>query len=72
MNPHKPGPDEFADRLLADWDTAMDVFYKAVDRKRYQADLTGAEVREALDDCYPDGVGTGWAEWYGEGDSYEE
>jgi hypothetical protein len=64
--------DSFANHVLADWDAAMDTFFNAVDRKRRARDLTGAQVREALNRGYDDVVSDAWDEWYGEGDSYEE
>lgn len=67
-----PRIDSFANHVLGDWDTAMDGFFNAVDRKRRARDLNGKAVREALNRGYGHEVGDAWDEWYGEGDVYGE
>lgn len=67
-----PAVDSFANQVLVDWHAAMDVFFNNVDRKRRHRDLTGKQVREALNRGYGHEVGDEWDEWYGDGDSDDD
>lgn len=59
---------QFANRLLGDYDHAMDRFYEAVERRMLGASLTPAQVRRALDLGYGMEVAEGWEEWIADAD----
>lgn len=54
-------PSTFANRVLGDWDSAINRFFDAVDRKR--GDLTVDQVRESLDIGYGDEIADAWVQW---------
>jgi len=57
---------KFADKILSDWDRAMDRFFENVDAKRKAEDLSDGEVYTALDEGYGFEVAEAWMEWISE------
>lgn len=59
---------DFANLVLADWDSAVGRFFDAVDEQREQLGMSDEDVRHALDIGYGDAVADAWTEYVGGGD----
>lgn len=57
---------KFADKILDDWERAMDRFFFHVDAKRRAEGLTDREVWIALNDGYGIETAEAWEEWVSE------
>jgi hypothetical protein len=53
----------FANHILTDWDSAMDIFFRRVETKQRAKGLTDAQVAAALDIGYGESVTDCWTEW---------
>ena len=58
-----PQATSFANRVLSDWESAMDRFFGAVERKKLALQLTDKQVRKALSVGYGDDVADAWDDW---------